>query len=222
MSGVRAKRCDLAVVQYHHRDYVRVEGAREYDDYTVGVVTSVTWEGDVRMFRRAGSFDDGPDWRGKPDRGEPLRPGSFARALVMSAGAISVPAALAVAACRVWNGHEDSPRPYESLAEVRAALRPCADPAAQAVLGAAAAAWEEQRREARLLLRDALDAFRSDRARGRDLSARYEAATVAANAAFREAYCAAAGVAAADRLERPAGARPAAPPGQQSLGGPLP
>lgn len=196
MAEVAAKRGDLVVVERHHRDYVTGEGTREYATFEVGEVTSVTRDGQVRMWRRAGAFAGGTDYMGRPDRGETLRPGSFARVLVMPAAKVEVRAALAVAACHVWEGHEDSARPYSTLDEVRAALRPCAVFGAcgpWAVLGVAAADWESARRAARPMLTAALDVAYADRARYRELSDAYHAAVTAANEAFRAAYAQACG-----------------------------
>lgn len=190
MANVQAKRGDLVVVQTHHRDYVLRGESREYDEFTVGVVTSVTRDGQVRMFRRAGNFDQGKDWRGQPDRGEELRPGSFVRALVMPATKIAVNAALAVAACHVWDGHESQARAYDSLEEVRAALRPCAalGTGIPTELGEAAQAWEAARRKTGPMLRAALDVAYSDHAAFLRMSAEYDAAVTAANDAFRAVY----------------------------------
>jgi len=91
-----ARRGDLIVIQQHHRDWVLRGESREYDTYTVGVVTSVTRDGTVKMFREAGHADT-PDWRGKPDRGQGM-PAGFERALIMSAADIDVTGALAACA----------------------------------------------------------------------------------------------------------------------------
>ena len=190
MPDAMAKRGDLVVVETHHRDYVRGEEPREYDKFTVGVVTSVTRDGQVKMYRRAGNFDQGKDWRGEPDRGEVLRPGSFVRALVMPARMVSVSAALAVAACHVWDGPEDHTRAYEALDDVRAALRPCAvlGTGVPAELAEAAVTWESARRAARPMLTAALAVSHSDRAGFMRMSAEYDAAVTAANDAFRAVY----------------------------------
>lgn len=117
-----ASRGDLVVVVQHYRDWVRGEEPREYDTYTVGTVTSVTRDGTVKMFSEAGRARE-PDLRGQADRGGGLPRTGFVRAYVMSSAKIDVAGALATAACRTWDGHATT-RPYETLAEVQAALRP--------------------------------------------------------------------------------------------------
>ena len=50
-----AKRGDLVVIQKHNRDHAIGQETREYDTFTVGVVTSVTRDGMVKMFKEAGT-----------------------------------------------------------------------------------------------------------------------------------------------------------------------
>jgi hypothetical protein len=189
-----AKRGDLVVVEQHHRDYVLHGESSEHDEFTVGVVTSVTRDGHVKMFRRAGSFDQGKDWRGQPDRGEAI-PSSMVRSYVMSAKEIDVAGALATAACHVWvtdTAHEDHARAYESLAEVKAALKPHLFRNWTGMTGAqlsiAAAAWELTRRKAAPMLTEALKVAYDDRPKYRELSGAYHVAVTAANEAYRAAY----------------------------------
>jgi hypothetical protein len=149
-----ARRGDLVVVQQHHRDWVQRGEPREYDTFTVGVVTSITRDGLVKMFKEAGHADE-PDWRGRPDRGRPLPAVGFVQALVRSAAVIDVPGALATAACRTWE-LTGSVRPYDTLDEVRAALgphsktQPTWEPlheAAETHAALARGAWEAYRRD---------------------------------------------------------------------------
>ena len=186
-----AKRGDLVVIEQHHRDYVLHGESREYDEFTVGVVTSVSRDGHVKMYRRAGNFDQGKDWRGQPDRGEAV-PSRMVHAYVMGAAAIDVASALATAACHVWvtdTAHEDSTRAYGSLAEVRDALQPSLKLGYRwAQLRNAGEAWEQARRKASPMLTEALKVAYTDRGAFLEQSAAYHAAVTAANEAYRAAY----------------------------------
>lgn len=189
-----AKRGDLVVIEQHHRDFVLHGENREYDEFTVGVVTSVTRDGHVKMFRRAGNFDQGKDWHGQPDRGEGI-PSRMVRSYLMSAKDIDVAGALATAACHVWvtdQAHEDSTKAYDSLAEVKAALKPHLFRNWTGMTGAqlsiAASAWELARRKASPMLSAALRVAHDDRPRYREMSGAYHAAVTAANEAYRAAY----------------------------------
>jgi hypothetical protein len=150
----RARRGDLLVVHRHHRDFPVRGEPREYDTFTVGMVTSITRDGKVMMFKEAGHADE-PDWRGRPDRGQALPTVGFVQALVRGAADIDVPGALATASCRTWE-LTGSTRPYDALDEVRAALsphfktRPTWEPlhhAARTHAAARRAAWEAYRRD---------------------------------------------------------------------------
>lgn len=118
----------------------------------VGVVTGITRDGLVKMFKPAGHIDE-PDWRGRPDRGQQLPSVGFVQAIIGSAARIDVPGALATAACRTWDTTV-SVRPYDTLDEVRAALRPhfrtqpAGEPlheAAETRAAAVRAAWDSYR-----------------------------------------------------------------------------
>jgi len=193
-----AKRGDLVVIEQHHRDYVMHGDNREYDTFTVGVVTSVTRDGHVKMYRRAGDFEQPPAWRGaKPDRGETV-PSGMVRSYLLSAKAVDVASALATAACHVWvtdTAHEDNTKAYDSLAEVKAAMQPhLKSGTGWAALSAAAAVWEKARREASPMLSAALSAPRGEFGA---LSDAYHAAVTGANEAYRAACAEAAGESAA-------------------------
>lgn len=191
-----AKRGDLVVFEEHHRDWhMGAKETGEYDTFTVGVVTSVTRDGHVKMWRRAGSFDQGKDWRGQPDRGE-AAPSRMVRSYVMSAKDIDVASALTTAACHVWvtdTAHEDNAKAYDTLAGVRAALRPHLKRGGTwEALNSAAAVWLKARFEARPMLTEALRVAHDDRPRYRELSDAYHAAVKDANDAYRVVYAAAA------------------------------
>ena len=182
-----AKRGDLIVIEQHNRDYSIGAGTHEYDTFVVGVVTSVTRDGHVKMYRRAGSFDQGKDWRGQPDRGEQV-PARMVRSYVCSSSDIDVAGALATAGCHVWPSGHESPMPFESLAEVQAALKPHRKVGWKwNLLRDAGEAWEAAHREAAPMLTDAL------RYHGEDFmtrSAAYHEAILAAQNAYRAVYAA--------------------------------
>ena len=183
-----AKRGDLVVIEEHHRDYVLHGENREYDTFTVGVVTSVTRDGHVKMWRRAGNFDQGKDWRGQPDRGEAI-PSRMVRSYLVSSTDIDVAGALATAACHVWitdTAHEDHAKAHDSLAEVRDWLKPHRKVGWKwNLLRDAGEAWEAARRKASPMLTAALAAPHSEFPA---LSAAYDAAVAAANDTYRDAY----------------------------------
>ena len=94
-----ARRGDLVVICLRHHE--RKDGQpREYDDFWLGQVTSVTRVGLVRLYRPAGTFPWESDWRGRPGKGQPL-PSLFERAAIKSQKEVDVPGALVTAACHV-------------------------------------------------------------------------------------------------------------------------
>jgi hypothetical protein len=185
-----ARRGDLVVICLRHRDW-RQGQAREYDEFWLGQVTSVTRAGLVRLYRPAGTFSWETDGRGRPDQGQPLPSLWFERAAIKSQKEIDVQGALATAACHTWPGQKDHDRGYATLTEVRAALRPhLLDQPGWERLRDAARAWEAARREARPLLSAAVRAHGEEFRRLSDL---YDTAATAANDAYREQYEQAAG-----------------------------
>ena len=185
-----ARRGDLVIICLRHRDW-RDGQPREYDDFWLGQVTSVTRAGLVRLYRPAGTFAWDTDGCGRPGKGQPLPSLWFERAAIKSQKEIDVPGALATAACHVWPGHEGHVRGYETLAEVKAALRPhLLESPWRERLRDAAAAWEAAWREARPLLSAAVRAHGEE---FRRLSGIYDAAVTAANNAYRELHEQAAG-----------------------------
>lgn len=184
-----AKRGDLVVIQKRNRDYAIGQETREYDTFTVGVVTSVTRDGMVKMFKEAGHIDH-VDYRGKPDRGQAVPTVGHERTMIVSAADIDVAGALATAACHVWvtdASHETHVKYYESVDELRAALQPHRTGAMFASeLHEAAVAFETARRNAWASYnRDCPRGFDSDRYHA------YEAEVAAANDAYRAEYRAA-------------------------------
>jgi hypothetical protein len=185
-----ARRGDLVVICLRHRDWKDGQ-PREYDDFWVGQVTSVTRAGLVRLYRPAGSFAWDTDGRGRPDRGQPLPSLWFERAAIKSQKEIDLPGALATAACHVWPGHEGHVRGYDTLAEVKAALRPhLLESPWREQLRDAAAAWEAAWREARPLLSAAVRAHGEEFRRLSDI---YDATVTSVNNAYRELHERAAG-----------------------------
>jgi hypothetical protein len=171
-----ARRGDLVVVHLRHRDW-REGQPRDYDDFWLGQVTSVT---------RAGLVPPVP-----ARRGQPLPSLWFERAAIKTQAEIDVQGALATAACHVWPGHEDHVRGYATLTEVRAALRPhLLESAGRERLRDAAGACEAARREARPLLSAAVRAHGEEFGR---LAAACDATVTAANDAYRAHHEQAAG-----------------------------
>ena len=117
-----ARRGDLVVIHLRHRDWKNGQ-PREYDDFRLGQVTSVTRAGLVRLYRPAGTFPWETDGRGRPDKGQPLPSLWFEWAAIKSHKEIDVPGALATAACHTWPGHEGHVRGY---APSRRSRRRCA------------------------------------------------------------------------------------------------
>jgi hypothetical protein len=180
-----ARRGDLVVIHLRNRDW-RDGRHREYDDFWLGQVTSVTRAGLVRLYRPAGTFAGDSDGYGRPGNGQPLPSLWFERAAIKSQDEIDVPGALATAACHVWPGHESQVRGYPTLAEVKAALRPhlLSQPGWER-LRDAAIAWQAARLETRPLLSTAVRAHGEE---FRRLSGIYDAALTAANNAYRDQH----------------------------------
>jgi hypothetical protein len=175
----------LVVIHLRHHEWKDGQ-PREYDDFWVGQVTSVTRAGLVRLYRPAGTFAWDTDGRGRPNRGQPLPSLWFEWAAIKSQKEVDVAGALATAACHTWEGHEGHVRGYDTLKEIRAALRPhLLDQPGWERLRDAAAAWEAAWREARPLPSAAV---RAHGAEFRRLSGIYDAAVTAANNTYREQH----------------------------------
>lgn len=147
-NATQAKRGDLVVIHVRSTSYALHGPASEHDEFTVGTVTSVTRDGgQVKRYRPAGSFER-TDYLGRPYRGQEMPRTGFIKCYVMPAAQIDLAGAMATAACHVWQGHETT-RAYDSLDEVRAALRPHAHRSAGwEALHSAAVTWETARRAA--------------------------------------------------------------------------
>jgi hypothetical protein len=185
-----ARRGDLVVIHLRHRDWQDGQ-PREYDDFWLGQVTSVTRAGLARLYRPAGTFTWDTDGRGRPDRGQPLPSLWFEWAAIKSQKEIDVPGALATAACHTWPGHEGHVRGYATLTEVKAALRPhLLDQPGWEQLRDAAVVREAAWREARPQLSAAVRAHGTEFRRLSDI---YDAAVTAANNAYRALHERAAG-----------------------------
>lgn len=109
-----AKRGDLAAVVTESLDYIVGEGTRARTSVEVGVVTSVDRNGVAKRVKLAG-------WGTELDL---TRPNHRRSVLIVESERIDVAAALAVAEAHVWPGHSQV-KPFESVNECRAALRPC-------------------------------------------------------------------------------------------------
>lgn len=120
---LRARRGGLVVIIQEHRNYMIGAGSVESTTCEIGIVSSVTREGAVKAYQS-------PRYRHEPGGGQsvPLAYLPRATALLIPAATIDVEAAFAVAEGRCWHGDGrefDSYRPFDSLDEVRAALKPC-------------------------------------------------------------------------------------------------
>jgi hypothetical protein len=118
-----AKRGDLVIIVQQHRDYVIGTGSVESTTCEIGIISSVTRAGAVKAYRS-------PRYRHEPGGGQsvPLAYLPRATALLVPAASIDLEAALSVAEEHCWygDGREfDSYRPFDSVDEVRAALKPC-------------------------------------------------------------------------------------------------
>lgn len=111
---VRARRGDLVIVHTVHRDFIIGEGPKSHDEFTIGVVTNINRDGAVKAYRPVGT-----------DRPLPLvyLARSLQNVYLLPKDRVDVEAAMATAAAHTWPGH-DYPRYYDTLGEVRDALRP--------------------------------------------------------------------------------------------------
>lgn len=111
---VKASRGDLVVVHTTHHDHYIGQETKTHDEFTVGVVTSITRDGTVKACQPVG-YD------------RPVLLNYLGRSLqccyVIPKDRVDVPAALETAAAHLWPG-QDHPRYYDTLADVEAALRP--------------------------------------------------------------------------------------------------
>jgi hypothetical protein len=146
-----AKRGDLVVVHTQSKDWVNDPPGRGQaqtsEQFALGMATSVTRGGLVKLWLEAGQLDDQRDYLGRPDRGRALPAAGFQHTWIMPAAQVDVPGALASAAVHTWDGHSTQVKAFGSLDEVRAALRPHShqSPGWEALHAAAVARHEAQR-----------------------------------------------------------------------------
>ena len=185
-----ARRGDLVVIHLRHRDWKDGQ-PREYDDFWLGQVTSVTRAGLVRLYRPAGTFALGHR------RARPARQGAAAAVPVVRARRDQEPEGDRRPRCPRHGGlpHLAGPRgPRPRLRHPQRSQGGAAPaPAGPARLGTAPRrrrAWEAAWREARPLLSAAVRAHGEEFRRLSDL---YDAAVTAANNAYREQHEQAAG-----------------------------
>ena len=142
-----AKRGDLVVIHVRSTSWSARYERTEQDDYTVGIVTSVTRDGQVRRYRPAGDLQT-TDYLGRPYRGQDMPRTGYQGRWIMPAAHIDVTGAVVTAACHVWQGHETT-QAYGSLCEVQDALRPhLRRRDGWETLRNAAVTWETERRTA--------------------------------------------------------------------------
>lgn len=154
MTTTTAKRGDLVVIHTVATSWSASYERTETDHFEVGVVTSVTRDGNVKRWRRGDDFQES-DYLGRPNRGHEMPLTGYKSRRIMPAADIDVAGALATFACHVWPGHEHT-MPYGSLDEVREAMRPHlkASPG-HAMRHDAAVTWEAARRDADRAYREA-------------------------------------------------------------------
>ena len=110
---MKAKRGDLAVIERTTHDFVIGQGASERTTYVVARVVSITRDGIVKAIEEP-SYQ-GSLWTRTLTYDE--------RVYVQPATTVDVALALDIARQHTWPGHDESPMPYSSLDEVKAALR---------------------------------------------------------------------------------------------------
>lgn len=111
----RVRRGDLAIVERVNVSH-STTGRTETTEYTVMVVSNLTREGRIKAVRD-------PRW-GDAAYAQPLeRIIGFRRVHTVSQAQINVAAAVATARAHVYSG-STTPRPYNSLDDVRAAIGP--------------------------------------------------------------------------------------------------
>lgn len=102
------------VVHTVHHDYIISQGHRSHDEFTVGVVTNITRDGQVKAYRPVGWDSPLPLAR----MGRQLQ-----QTYLMPQTQIDVLGAQKAASEHTWPGGT-TPRYYDTLDEVKAALRP--------------------------------------------------------------------------------------------------
>ena len=119
-TGQRVKRGDLVIIVQEHRDYIIGGGAQESTTCEIGIVSSISRDGVIKAFKPARYSDE-------PNGGTPVHLERLPKVILtpfIPATRIDIPAALKVARDHQWgSGHPYMP--FDSLDEVRAALKPC-------------------------------------------------------------------------------------------------
>lgn len=115
MEPIKAKRGDLVVIKSLHNYSVLGEGTRYRIKYTVCVVLNVSRAGEVKTVHSTCAPEypiEIKRWIG------------HGRTYVIPATQIDVAGALETAKNHTWPGHPDKPKYYNTLDEVKVALRP--------------------------------------------------------------------------------------------------
>jgi hypothetical protein len=118
--AVKARRGDGVVIGTRHQGYTIPEPGKtkpyDYAAFEIGTVTGITRDGAMRTWR--------PAWHSDRDRMLEV-PWRRTHVLLLPADRFDVAACLATYRGHYWPGRDDGlPKPYESLDEVRAAMRP--------------------------------------------------------------------------------------------------
>ena len=116
---IAAKRGDLVVIETTHDDS-GVPSGGPHVQYEVGRVKSITRAGMVKKYEVPGY--SGSMYAMDTTWAERLY---HARWWVQPAATVDVEAAIEIARAHVWPAHPESPMPYDSLLQVKAALQGC-------------------------------------------------------------------------------------------------
>ena len=111
---MKAKRGDSIAIVKESRSYVIGQGSTTKTEVELATVTNITRDGQVKAFRSA--------WGGAP---QPLdRVIGFKQLLVIPNAVVSNADVMAVASAHHYVGHPGQPKSWDSLEEVREALKP--------------------------------------------------------------------------------------------------
>ena len=113
---MKAKRGDSVAIIAEKSCYASGTGRTVRTEIELGTVTSITRDGAVKAYRSAG-------WSSSTSL-LIERVVGFKQLLVIPAGMVDPADVLTVAKAHHWDGHPNQPKHWESVEELRAALRP--------------------------------------------------------------------------------------------------
>lgn len=117
---IKAKRGDLVIIVQEHHDYIIGKGTQESTTCEISIVSSVSREGVIKAFKPA-------RYSNEPSAGDtvPLKwLANVTSTPFIPASRINIAAALKAARDHQWPGGQPY-MPFDSLDEVRTALKPC-------------------------------------------------------------------------------------------------